>query len=344
MLDERKKLILEAIIGSYLLNAEPIGSRTISKNYNLGVSSATIRNEMSDLEDLGLLSKAHSSSGRIPSDKAYRLYVNNLIESLSMIGFSDYKDLLDRSLNGRSLIEEAINKLSNLTGYTTLAIIYKSLDIKLEKIYILEESEETLLLVMVYDNDKIYYHHIKKDYTSDIKSLIKINFIFNDLISGMYIEKIPSFLDKVDTQNSESLDNFKIKLKEAVKDDIGKLKKYDLILDGVSSIFKFPEYSDINKVREFISLIENKETIIKALVSGDAKINIAIGEENEDNSFKGLSIIDSFYMLENGLHGKIGLLGPTRMDYDSAIHYLLCLINELNTGSKSEGGRKWMKI
>lgn len=225
MLDERKKLILEAIIGSYLLNAEPIGSRTISKNYNLGVSSATIRNEMSDLEDLGLLSKAHSSSGRIPSDKAYRLYVNNLIESRSMMGFSDYKDLLDRSLNGRSLIEEAINKLSNLTGYTTLAIIYKSLDIKLEKIYILEESEETLLLVMVYDNDKIYYHHIKKDFTSDIKSLIKINYIFNDLISGMYIEKIPSFLDMVDTQSSESLDNFKIKLKEAVKDDIGKLKK-----------------------------------------------------------------------------------------------------------------------
>lgn len=171
MLDERKKLILEAIIGSYLLNAEPIGSRTISKNYNLGVSSATIRNEMSDLEDLGLLSKAHSSSGRIPSDKAYRLYVNNLIESRSMMGFSDYKDLLDRSLNGRSLIEEAINKLSNLTGYTTLAIIYKSLDIKLEKIYILEESEETLLLVMVYDNDKIYYHHIKKTLQVILKAL-----------------------------------------------------------------------------------------------------------------------------------------------------------------------------
>ncbi len=320
MLDERKLKVLYAIIESYVSSAEPIGSRTISKDYNLGVSPATIRNEMSDLEDMGYLIKTHSSSGRIPSDKGYRLYVDNLLELKDNKNDTKKKSDIKRILEEESkeieqLILNSSKLLSQITSYTAIALSPKQKETKIRHIQLLPIDKNQILLIVVNES-----------------GIIK-NTIFNmeERIPEDQLNRITNMLNKklknrsfyeIDKKLNEELFRDFYKYKGMIEDiipilgkSIGSMDTIELYSDGITRLLNFPEYKDIDRVKSIISFIEDKNDLMDLLLMDNKDIDIMIGAENIYVPVKECSIITATYKLEGETLGKIGIIGPTRMNY-----------------------------
>ena len=326
MLDERKIKVLYAIIESYINTAEPIGSRTISKDYNIGVSSATIRNEMSDLEEMGYLIKTHSSSGRIPSDKGYRLYVDNLMELKDNKNDIEYdvkkKDYIKRILEEESeeieqLILNSSKLLSQITSYTSLALSPKQKKTKIKHIQLLPIDKKQILLIVVNESGII------KNTIFNIEDSIpeeQLNRITNMLNTNL---KNCSFYE-IDKRLNEKLFKDFYRYKGIIEEIIPILDKsivsmdtIELYSDGLTKLLNFPEYKDIDRVKSIISFIEDKNQLMDLLLvnNEDKDIDITIGTENIYLPVRECSIITATYKLEGEILGKIGIIGPTRMNY-----------------------------
>lgn len=329
MLDERKIKVLYAIIESYINTAEPIGSRTISKDYNIGVSSATIRNEMSDLEEMGYLAKTHLSSGRVPSDKGYRLYVDNLMELKNSKNDIKKKDSIKRILEEESkeieqLILNSSKLLSQITNYTSLALSPKQKETKIRHIQLLPIDKNQILLIVVNES-----------------GIIK-NTIFNmeDSIPEDQLSRITNLLNKklknhsfyeIDKKLNEELFKDFYKYKGIIEEiipiigrSIGSMDTIELYSDGLTRLLSFPEYKDIDRVKSIISFIEDKNQLMDLLLmdNKDKDIDISIGTENIYVPVRECSIITATYKLEGETLGKIGIIGPTRMNYFELIKTL----------------------
>ena len=328
MLDDRKLKILYAIIDSYISTSEPIGSRTISKQYDMGVSSATVRNEMSDLEELGFLNKAYSSSGRIPSDKAYRHYVNYLLSShFDEITKNTYGvDILSRHIKEKSKIfKESAKIISEVTECITATMITDYMDCSVKSIDVIKISGNSYVLVFVFDNGKVIntVFNSKTELSDELlqdlifylkKYLINVKVTdLNDRLEYLkltFVSKIPFITD----------------ITNLIGNEISKTEKSNIELEGISNIFNFPEYRDLNKAKELIHFLENKNELEDLFLSynGD-EIYVSIGRENNKDFLNENTIVATSYDLGDGSKGKIAVIGPTRMDYEKIISTLISL-------------------
>ncbi|WP_352419844.1 heat-inducible transcriptional repressor HrcA [Proteiniborus sp.] len=334
MLDDRKLKILQAIIQSYITSAEPIGSRTISKRFDLGVSPATIRNEMSDLEELGYLVQPHTSAGRIPSDKGYRLYVNRLLQStdLDFILRHDLKSKLIEEIGEvDQLIYNAAKILSKVTNYTSLAIAPQIKKSQLKHIQLVPIDETKILMVIVTDSGIVKNTVLRTDSGISSDHLNIISNYLNDKLKDCNIGEIaPEILDNLIKEMYE----FKKSILDIIPilmNTLNDTAEIGIFLDGVTKIFNFPEYNDVEKARDFISFIENKPYILEMMLGeGQNDIEITIGNENVYEEIKNCSVITATYSLNGRTIGKIGVIGPTRMDYSNVISVVRSLSLDLN--------------
>lgn len=333
-LDDRKLQVLHAIIQSYIMTAEPIGSRTISKKFDLGVSSATIRNEMSDLEELGYLLQPHTSSGRVPSDKAYRLYVNTIIPILEiepLFSKSQINSIIDEKEHIDNLIENMAKLLSKVTNYTAIAISPQVNRSIIKSIQLVAIDEARIMVVLVTDSGVVKNKVLKLDEEIDYDQLNIITNFLNTEFRGHTVEEISKDFGKSLVKKLYKIDSPIIKIVPVIISSLEGTEEVNLYKNGVTNIFNFPEYNDLSKAKEFLSFMENKDELLSVLLSNtNDGINIMIGSENEHKAIKTCSVITTDYSIDGKIIGKIGVIGPTRMDYEKVINTVKSLSLDLN--------------
>lgn len=342
-LSERKLKILQAIIGDFITTAEPVGSRTLSKKYDLGISPATIRNEMSDLEEMGFLTHPHTSAGRVPSEKAYRLYVNEIMKKRELS--KAQKDIIAKELyqNFTELdrtIEHAAKILSNITNLTSFAVTPRAEDDKLKHINILPVDEDTVVLMIVSDSGKVSNTalRLRCQYTEEMLRVLSKSMTYNfqgkTLSEALKIDIIQSFESDVEAMSGLArniMPNFVKTLEDMLN--------VHLYMDGLTNIFSLPEYNDISKAKSFMELINKKEDLAKKISSRDDGVIITIGTENEDDILNDCSLITATYHIDGRFVGKLGVIGPTRMKYGEITSVIEYLTDNISNTFKLTGGK-----
>lgn len=316
MLDERKLAILTMIVDYYISSAEPIGSRTLSKNPSIGLSSATIRNEMSDLEELGYLTKAHISSGRIPSDKAYRIYVNSILEDEMRVNEkiidSMKKTLVHGSTSLKEFYESANRLLSQKTNYITVMIspVANTFTIEYVKVELL--SPNRILLILVGSGG------VTSSYLIDnvVVNEEDMDLLEQELIKLLVDRSISEIEEKMESDFQSFNKNIFPKILEMALEFLRKQNSYNVFLNGIGNIVNFWR-QDIENVKALIEFLEDEKNLIEFSLQSelDKILDIRIGEENKDRILKETSVISSNYANSIGNMGNIILIGPTRMDY-----------------------------
>lgn len=327
-MDARKFRILQAIIDDYILTAIPVGSRTISKKYEMGLSSATIRNEMSDLEELGYLDQPHVSAGRIPSAKAYRLYVDQLLQS-GAIHAGDAESVRSyfgsRAQQMEDVISRAAQVLSGLTHYTSLVMSPKGVELRIRNIQLVPVSSQSALLVIVTDGGIMRDTVIRVSGDLDSDALYAISRALTEMLSGKTVSEAQKLLrerkhDQVTDGVAEFLDQ--------VENDTGNAK---LALGGPSNILNFPEYNDVEKAKGFLSVLETKDKLVQLLDNhGKMAFTVRIGPETGIPELSDCSLVTATYSLSDNTHGTIGVIGPTRMQYGRVLSVLSAMGKQLS--------------
>lgn len=343
-LNERKRKILTTIINEYISSAEPIGSRHIAKHADLGLSSATIRNEMADLEEMGYLEQPHTSAGRIPSDKGYRFYVNEL-----MGGYEATQqdiDLLAAAMTVKihqfdKVIRQASILLSQLTNYTAFLMTPEMKHGAIKTIELIPIDNTSMLIVLVTNEGIMKNKRVIVPRGVNSEYIPKISSILKEKLSGLSLDEIGvKKINEIKTAlgtNDEMLFPVLEFISEII-DDIQ--KETEVYLSGVSNIFNFPEYRDIDRAKEFIEFLDDKNSITKAVTNidedDDRVIHIKIGKENDMDIMQNSSLVTANYKVGGRTVGKIGIIGPTRMNYSKVVaninqisQYLEKLLNEI---------------
>lgn len=331
MLDDRKKRILQAIIEEYIGTAEPVSSANIMKNFNL--SSATIRNEMNNLEQIGFLEKTHTSSGRLPSAKGYRFYVDELLkdDNLSFDEISYIQTKLQTKVNEiEELTKIATHTLSEITHYTSIATGPRTDTHIITDIKFILLGTRVLMAVILTDTGMIKESIIKFD--SDITELQveNLNIIFNNKLRGKSLGQIDLPMEEFIISEM----NYELKIIKPIIQEMNKVinSSTDIYLEGKEKVFDFPEFNDVDIARNVLKILDTKELVYNVLTNGEPQyINVYIGNENEYDELKNLSIITFKNSFEDKDFGTIGIIGPTRMDYSkviSVMKYIRKLLNE----------------
>ena len=332
MIDERKMKILKAIVKNYLETGEPVGSRTISKYTDLNLSSATIRNEMADLEKKGLLDKMHTSSGRVPSAKGYRLYVDELLkdDDISLEEIKYIQSKLETRVNEiEELTKIATNTLSEVTHYTSVAIGPKTNLQNIEEVKFVLLGTRMLMAVILTDTGIIKETIIKFDEDITEEQVETLTFIFNNKLKGKPLEEIDRPLEEYIFSQM----NYSLKVIKPVMEQLNKVINEDnqIYLEGANKAFELPEFKSLEVARNFINLIDAKEIVVDLLNTGFAKdINVYIGDENDNEQLKDFSIVTFKHKYKDRDLGTIGIIGPKRMDYSKVISVMKYISKKLN--------------
>ena len=330
-LTERQLNILKAIVKDYVETAEAVGSRTISKKYDFGISAATIRNEMSDLEDMGYLVQPHTSAGRIPTKKGYMLYVDSLMGNRELEEHE--KEMLRKCVENNfnrvdDLLDELSKILSSITNYTTVAVYDRNRGLRtIKHIQLVSLSPEKILLILVADNGEIK----SREFNIFVElPQAKLNVISNSLSNKLSGKKF-SELDE------EMIAYIKYEIGEysEIVDDLVYLlnadSDYKISMNGATNIFNYPEFSDMVKAKSFLNMLEERESLAKMIrTKGIQKDNLNIVIGNGDDVSTDLSIVTATYNVQDDLQGKISFIGPTRMDYSkvySILNYMSMLLD-----------------
>lgn len=331
-LDKRKLQVLHAIIRNYVMTGEPVGSRTISKNYDLGVSSATIRNEMSDLEDLGFLVQPYTSAGKIPSDQGYRLYVNEVLPFLEQ-EMSEYgamvRDINQKMNRIEELLQTTLKILSDTTNYTSIALAPQTDNTVLEKIQVVKLDRHRIMVILVADSGAIQNEIFRTEEEIDEDQLFIINNFLNSKLKGSRFSEVEG---RIKAEDSLKHQNPMVDIiMPMVKGSMKSVEDSELYLEGIANILNFPEYSDIEKIKSFLGFMEDKNRVLK-LMDGAPRgdLEVKIGSENLDEELKDCSIITAVYSIDGNTIGKIGVIGPTRMDYLRIMAIIKSVTQELN--------------
>ncbi|PAB58942.1 heat-inducible transcriptional repressor HrcA [Anaeromicrobium sediminis] len=332
-LEERKLKILQAIIRDFIETAEPVGSRTLAKKYNLGVSSATIRNEMSDLEDLGYLSQPYTSAGRVPSDKAYRLYVDNIIKDLK-VDKKLNKELEKKYINSISEIEQAISQtakfISKTTKLTSVALSPQLREGILKGVKLVPIDPKSILLIIVSETGEVKNTIIRSIKPYNIGELELLSNILESKLKNLRIGEISPELIKVVYEEALRYTRIVESIFPALISTIEDMINVELYLEGIANILDLPEYHDIEKAKKFMKLLGRKDNLISLLLNSQDALNIKIGKENEFEEMKECSLITATYKYKGLIIGKIGVIGPTRMDYNHITSVVSCITNSLS--------------
>ena len=334
-LGERKLKILHAIIQNYLETGEPVGSRTISKYTDLNLSSATIRNEMADLEELGYILQPHTSAGRIPSDKGYRLYVDMLMEEKEQELNEMQEQMLDKADKMDQLLKQAARVLAANTNYATLVSTPQNSANKLKFIQLSQVDEEQIIAVIVLGGNVIKNKIIHVGEPLGNENLLKLNMLLNTTLNGMSIEEINlGLIARLKEQagiHSEVISD----VLDAVADAIQVDEEMQIYTSGATNIFKYPELSDKQSAQEIISAFEEKQQLTELVTQtlsqeDNTGIQVYIGDETPVQTMKDCSVVTATYELGEGMKGTIGIIGPKRMDYEHVLKSLKRLQGELD--------------
>ena len=338
-LDERKRKILKAIIQTYLETGEPVGSRTISKYTDLNLSSATIRNEMSDLEELGYIIQPYTSAGRIPSDLGYRLYVDELMKEKDK-EVAEIKDLMiEKTDKMEKVLKQVARILASNTNYATMITGPTYHRNKLKFIQLSRVTETQLLAVVVVEGNLVKNHIIELREPMDEETVLKLNLLLNTQLNGLSIEEINlAMISRMKEQagiHSEVISSVIDAVAQAIAVDDEEMEIYT---SGATNIFKYPELADSSKASELISAFEEKEALAEFVKdtmdnekdSENTGIQVYIGNESPVKTMKDCSVVTATYDLGGGMQGTIGIIGPKRMDYENVMDNLKTLKNQLD--------------
>ena len=335
-LDERKVKILNAIIQNYMETGEPVGSRTISKSSDLNLSSATIRNEMSDLEELGYIVQPHTSAGRIPSDKGYRFYVDHLIAEKDE-EISDIKDLMiEKTEKMEKMLKQVVKVLANNTQYATMISAPAISGTKVKFVQLSQVNENQILSVVMMSGNIVKNKLIDVDEPLNSENMLKLNMLLNTHLNGLTVSDINlALISNMKNQAGEFSDIIEEVL-QTVAETIGD-EEMEIYTSGATNIFKYPELADTQKASEFISAFEEKEelrNLISDIETDGEKtgtgIQVYIGDESPIQTMKDCSVVTATYELGEGVKGTIGIIGPKRMDYKNVMDNLTHLKNQLD--------------
>ena len=332
MLDDRKKKVLQAIVEEYINTAEPVSSNALTNNYGLNCSSATIRNEMAELEKSGFLDKTHTSSGRVPSAKGYRYYVDELVNdndiSLEEIKYISSK--LETKVNEiEDLTKIAANTISEVTHYTTVSIGPKTNTQLIEEIKFVLLGQRMMMAVILTDSGLVKETIIKFDEDINEKQVETMNYMFNNKLKGEPLEKIDRPLEEyLYDEMTYSVNVIKPiieQLKKVLQDD------NKIYLEGANKSFDLPEFNSLEVAKNFINILDTKDLVADMLESGFAEdIKVYIGEENNKEELKDFSIVTFKHKVNGKDLGTIGIIGPKRMDYSKVISVMKYINQKLN--------------
>lgn len=333
-LDERKLKILKAIIQNYLETGEPVGSRTISKYTDLNLSSATIRNEMSDLEELGFIIQPHTSAGRIPSDKGYRLYVDMLLEEKVNEVENMKEILLEKADRLENILQQVAKLLAVNTNYTTMVTTpqYKK---KVKFIQLTEVEENHLLAVIVFERNIVKNKIIQVTASLNKETILKLNIILNTFLQGLDLAEINL---PVITQMKDQAGDYRSLVNDILDAIMQAVQEDDdikIYTSGATNILKYPELADTEKASELLYTLEEKRMLTELIqdkIDDEEKrgIQVYIGHETPVESMKDCSVVTATYEIEEGVYGKVGIIGPKRMDYEKVVTTLQTLMMQLD--------------
>ena len=351
-LDERKLKILQAIIRNYLETGEPVGSRTISKYTDLNLSSATIRNEMADLEELGYIVQPHTSAGRIPSDKGYRLYVDQMLaekEEKLDHATQEVKEmhqmLLEKEDKMESILKQMAKMLAVNTNYATLVTAPQVKGNKIKFLQLSRVDVGQLLATIVVEGNVIKNNMIHVEKSLDDETLLKLNILLNTNLNGLPIEDINLAMITKLKQQAGIYDGIIAEVMDAVAAVIRENDGIEIYTSGANNIFKYPELSDNQRASELINTLEEKQMLTELVQDSMADenntgIQVYIGNETPVQTMKDCSVVTATYELEEGVKGTIGIIGPRRMDYDKVISTLTTLKSQLDTIYKKDDDKE----
>ena len=343
-LDERKVKILNAIIKNYLETGEPVGSRTISKYTDLNLSSATIRNEMSDLEDLGYIVQPHTSAGRIPSDKGYRFYVNNLIAEKDK-EVSDMQEwMIEKTEKMESLLKNVAKTLANNTQYATLVSAPSVVSNRLKFVQLSAVDEHQVLSVVVMDGNIVKNKIINVEKPLDNETMLKLNMLLNTNLNGLTVDDINLALITRLKEQAGIHDEIISQVLDTVAETITEGEDLQVYTSGATNIFKYPELADSKKASELLDTFEEKQSLMELLSDSTSEgdntgIQVYIGDESPISTMKDCSIVTATYELGDGVKGTIGIVGPKRMDYENVVDNIKSLKGQLDKLLKQEADR-----
>ena len=316
-LDDRKKKILQAVIRNYLETGEPVGSRTISKYTDLNLSSATIRNEMADLEEMGYILQPHTSAGRIPSDKGYRLYVDTMMEEKEREVVELKEMLVERQGKMETLLKQVAKVLARNTQYATMISAPQVKRNKLKFIQLSRVDARQILAVIVIEGNVIKNNILEVDEALSDETLLKLNILLNTNLNGLSIDEINLGMIAVMKQQAGIHSDIVGEVVDAVAEAIRAEEDLEIYTSGTNNIFRYPELADQQKASELINTFEEKQLLGELLQETSAGeentgIQVYIGSETPVQSMRDCSVVTATYELGGGMKGTIGIVGPKR--------------------------------
>jgi heat-inducible transcriptional repressor len=344
-LDPRKELILKVVTDDYIESAEPVGSRTIARKYNLGLSPATIRNEMADLEENGYLQQPHISAGRIPSHQGYRYYVDSLMKQQAL----NKKELqvIQSCINNLTmdldeldlLLQQTVKVLAQITRYPSLMLGPKLQPSVFTHVQLIPLNEHNILVLVVTNMGVIENKLITVDVPVSQMDLDRISYVLNKKLRGKTFDKLKtSFISEL-REEMEVHDSLFHKAIHLLLRTLESRDKDRIYLDGIINILDHPEFKELEKFKSLMEMMDEEESIYRMLekTSGHQGLQISIGEEIEEEAFQQCSVVTATYEIGGKVVGTIGVLGPTRMDYghvvavvDFVSHYLSKVLSDMN--------------
>lgn len=322
-IDNRKQVILKAIVNDYVQTAEPVGSSALAAKYHLGVKSATIRNEMAELSELGFLCQPHTSAGRIPSDLGYRYYVDRLMDALSLGHISDSilnYELLRRQSEIDILISETCRLLSRMANYTSVASKPTLRNAFITQVNVAKVGNTRLLVVIVLDNGQVIHQFISGASIIAMKPDHAQNFLTEYMV-GKSVSSAAQPLPLIDESEPADLVDLLKNVTEILKNQTSLESNNEVHLEGTNYMMQQPEFKDLDRLEAMLGILEERKAICELLsaASKSPSVTVLIGSENPISGMHDCSFVGATYKIRNKVAGTIGVLGPTRMDYPKAV-------------------------
>ena len=336
VLDERKVKILDAIIRNYLETGEPVGSRTISKYTDLNLSSATIRNEMADLEELGYIIQPHTSAGRIPSDKGYRFYVDHLMKEKEREVTEMKEFVIEKTQKMEQALKQVAKMLATNTNYATM-ITAPSFSNKVKFIQLSQIDEHQMLAVVVMNSNMVKNQVITVNEVLDNETLLKLNILLNTALGGLSLQEIN--LGTIARLKEQAGIHSQVvsEVMDALEQALSENEDLQIYTSGATNILKYPELSGSESATNLLSAFEEKEELMSLVnealndESSETGIQVYIGNETPIQTMKDCSVVTATYELGDGVKGTIGIIGPKRMDYENVVDNLKTLRKQLDS-------------
>ena len=340
-LQGRKMKILQAIIRNYLETGEPVGSRTISKYTDLHLSSATIRNEMSDLEEMGLIKQPHTSAGRIPTDAGYRIYVDNMLQEEKAEVEEMKSVLLEKQDKLETQLKQVARLLAANTQYASMVTTPSVRQNKIKFIQLSQIDPANVLAVIVLEGNMIRNTMIRVDRELSQEQLLKLNLLLNTNLCGLPVEDITLGLIESIKRSAGIHTEIISDVIDTAAEIVHKEEELQIYTSGANNIFRYPELTDNQKASEIISNFEEKQvlgTLVRDQLSGQEEtgVQVYIGNEMSIPSLRDCSVVTATYELGDGMKGTVGIIGPKRMDYDRVVGVLKGIKQQLDDLYKKE--------